>query len=142
MPAARLSCGLALFAALLAAPCSAGAAPQVVGAIALQDPTRWDYVSVDAPAYRLYVAHRELEVGEDPGEIVYDPATRRVFAFNGRSNDVSVADVASLEVLAPSIQAGGAPEFDCLPHEPSSGQPGIRDGEHPECVKHYQAHAE
>jgi hypothetical protein len=37
----------------------AAAAPQVVATIALPDPVRCDYVSVDAAAYRLYVAHRE-----------------------------------------------------------------------------------
>lgn len=37
----------------------AGAAPQVVATIALPDPVRWDYVSVDPAADRLYVAHRE-----------------------------------------------------------------------------------
>ncbi|MEP6739993.1 MAG: YncE family protein [Caldimonas sp.] len=147
---------------------SAVAAPQMVATIALSDPTRWDYVSVDPAAHRLYVAHRErvdvidtrddkvvlqlaptpgahgaaaasdlnlvftsngaddtvgvfdatsgkllqtVNVGKNPDAIVYEPATHRVFAFNGDSSDVTVIDARSLNVLAASIPALGTPEF-------------------------------
>jgi DNA-binding beta-propeller fold protein YncE len=144
------------------------AAPQVVATIALPDPVRWDYVSVDAAAHRLYVAHRErvdvidtqgdkpvlqlaptpgvhgaaaasdlnrvftsngadgtvgvfdatsgklmqtIKAGKNPDAIVYEPVTQRVFAFNGRSSDVTAIDARSLKVLAASIPAPGSPEF-------------------------------
>lgn len=136
--------------------------------IPLPDPVRWDYVSVDAQAHRLYVAHRErvdvidtrsgklllqltptpgvhgaaaaadvgrvftsngaedavgvfdaasgrpagkVKAGRGPDAIVYEPATHRVFAFNGRSSDVTAIDARSLQVLAASIPSPGRPEF-------------------------------
>ena len=56
-------------------------------------------------------AIRTVKVGRHPDAIVYDAATRRVFAFNGRSKDVTVIDAGTLQVVAPSIPAGGRPEF-------------------------------
>ena len=144
------------------------AAPQVVAAIALPDPVRWDYVSVDPATHRLYVAHRErvdvfdtrdnrsvlqlaptpgvhgaaaasdlgrvftsngadgtvgvfdatsgellqtVKAGKNPDAIVYEPVTHRVFAFNGRSSDVTAIDARSLKVLADSIAVSGTPEY-------------------------------
>ena len=144
------------------------AAPQVVAVIALPDPVRWDYVSVDPAAHRLYVAHRErvdvfdtrdnrsvlqlapapgvhgaaaasdlgrvftsngadgtvgvfdatsgellrtVKAGKNPDAIVYEPVTHRVFAFNGRSSDVTAIDARSLKVLADSIAVSGTPEY-------------------------------
>jgi YVTN family beta-propeller protein len=52
-----------------------------------------------------------VKVGQHPDAIVYDAATRRVFAFNGRSNDVTAIDANTLKVLAASIPAGGTPEY-------------------------------
>jgi YVTN family beta-propeller protein len=54
---------------------------------------------------------RTIKVGQHPDAIVYDAATRRVFAFNGRSNDVTAIDANTLQVLAASIPAGGSPEY-------------------------------
>lgn len=54
---------------------------------------------------------RTVKVGQHPDAIVYDAATGRVFAFNGRSNDVTVIDARTLQVLAASIPAGGSPEY-------------------------------
>jgi len=48
--------------------------------------------------------------GENPDAIVYDPATRRVFAFNGRSASATVLDAATGKV-AGTIPLGGKPEF-------------------------------
>jgi len=147
---------------------TAVAQPQVVATIALPDPVRWDYVSVDAVAHRLYVAHRErvdvidtqdnkpvlqlapapgvhgaaaasdlnrvftsngadgtvgvfdattgkllqtLKAGKNPDAIVYEPVTHRVFAFNGGSSDITAIDARTLQVLAASIPAPGAPEY-------------------------------
>src|SRR5436305_5967768 len=48
--------------------------------------------------------------GENPDAIVYDPATRLVFAFNGRSASATVLDAATGKV-AGTIPLGGKPEF-------------------------------
>jgi YVTN family beta-propeller protein len=48
--------------------------------------------------------------GENPDAILYDPASRRVYTFNGRSNDISIIDPAAGSVLA-VLPAGGKPEF-------------------------------
>ena len=157
-------------AALLIATHSAlvVAAPQVVATIALPDPARWDYVSVEPATHRLYVAHRErvdvidtrddtsllqlaptpgvhgaaaaadlnrvftsngaegtvgvfdassgkllkaIKVGQNPDAIVYEPVTHRVFAFNGKSSDITAIDARSLKVLAESIAVSGTPEY-------------------------------
>jgi YVTN family beta-propeller protein len=52
-----------------------------------------------------------VKVGQHPDAIVYDAATQRVFAFNGRSDDVTAIDANTLQVLAASIPAGGRPEY-------------------------------
>ncbi len=48
--------------------------------------------------------------GENPDAILYDPATRHVFAFNGRSASATVLDAATGKV-AGTIPLGGKPEF-------------------------------
>ena len=48
--------------------------------------------------------------GENPDAILYDPATRRVFAFNGRTSNATVLDAATGQV-AGTIPLGGKPEF-------------------------------
>lgn len=48
--------------------------------------------------------------GKDPDVILYDPATRHVFAFNGHSNNVSVIDPAQNKVIA-MMASPGRPEF-------------------------------
>lgn len=54
---------------------------------------------------------RELAVaGANPDAILYDPATRKLYTFNGKSADVSVFDAASGKPLA-TIPVGGKPEF-------------------------------
>ena len=128
---------------------------------------RWDYVSLDPEAGRLYVPRsnrvmvldlngqlkgevpgtegvhgvafsRELDrgwtsngqagtvtvftlstlavetvvatTGGNPDAILFEPATRRVFAFNGRGKNATVIDAARSAVLG-SIALGGKPEF-------------------------------
>jgi DNA-binding beta-propeller fold protein YncE len=51
-----------------------------------------------------------ISVGTNPDAIVYEPATRRVFTFNGASHDASVIDAAT-GVLAHTLPLGGKPEF-------------------------------
>jgi YVTN family beta-propeller protein len=48
--------------------------------------------------------------GQNPDAILYDPFSRKVFAFNGRSANATVLDANSLEVLA-TITLDGKPEF-------------------------------
>jgi len=52
----------------------------------------------------------KIKVGENPDAILYDPATRRVFTFNGRSHDSTAIDAVSGKVLA-TIKLDGKPEF-------------------------------
>src|SRR5947207_12997926 len=49
-------------------------------------------------------------VGENPDAILFDPATKRVFTFNGRSHDSTAIDAATGEVVG-KIALDGKPEF-------------------------------
>jgi len=51
-----------------------------------------------------------VKVGKNPDAIIYDAATKRVFAFNGGSSDATVIDAASGKI-AGTIALGGKPEF-------------------------------
>jgi len=52
----------------------------------------------------------KVKVGDNPDAILYDPATKRVFTFNGRSQDATAIDAASGKVLG-TIKLDGRPEF-------------------------------
>src|SRR5579872_6894039 len=52
----------------------------------------------------------KVKVGENPDAILYDPATKRVFTFNGRSQNSSAIDAASGKLLG-TIKLDGKPEF-------------------------------
>jgi DNA-binding beta-propeller fold protein YncE len=52
----------------------------------------------------------KVKVGENPDAILYDPATKRVFTFNGRSQDSTVIDATDGKVLG-TIKLDGKPEF-------------------------------
>src|ERR1700731_1403096 len=52
----------------------------------------------------------KVKVGENPDAILYDPATKGVFTFNGRSQDSTAIDAASGKVLG-TIKLDGKPEF-------------------------------
>jgi YVTN family beta-propeller protein len=52
----------------------------------------------------------EVRVGKKPDAIIYDPATSRVFAFNGGDSSASVIDAAEAKVVS-KIDLGGGPEF-------------------------------
>src|SRR5947209_4051528 len=51
-----------------------------------------------------------VDVGQKPDAAAYDPATKRVFTFNGDSKDASAIDPKSEKVLG-TIPLGGKPEF-------------------------------
>jgi YVTN family beta-propeller protein len=48
--------------------------------------------------------------GENPDAILYDPRSRQVFVFNGRSGNATVLDAATATVKS-TIALGGRPEF-------------------------------
>jgi DNA-binding beta-propeller fold protein YncE len=52
----------------------------------------------------------EVKTGEGPDAIIYDPATRRIFAYNGEGESATAIDAESLKV-AGTIELGGSPEF-------------------------------
>ena len=61
----------------------------------------------------------KVKVGENPDAILYDPATKRVFTFNGRSQDSTAMDATNGTVLG-TIKLDGKPEFAA-----SDGQGGV-----------------
>jgi YVTN family beta-propeller protein len=52
----------------------------------------------------------EPAVGQNPDAVCYEPKTHRVFTFNGRSNDSSVIDAKTGQVVA-TLALNGKPEF-------------------------------
>jgi len=52
----------------------------------------------------------KVKVGDNPDAILYDPATKRVFTFNGKSHDSTAIDAAKGTVLG-TIKLEGKPEF-------------------------------
>ena len=155
---------------LLALPLAAAAAAPALKEVArihVPGETRWDYLTVDSAAHRLYVSHATvtevvdtstdkligtiadtagvhgiaiaadlgkgfisdgranaitvfdlktlgnlatIAVGTNPDAILYDPASRRVMTFNGKSQDVTIVDATSGQVVA-TVPVGGKPEF-------------------------------
>src|SRR5256712_985405 len=51
----------------------------------------------------------QVKAGGDPDSILYDPASKRIFVFNGGTKDSTVIDPAKGTVVA-TIPLGGAPE--------------------------------
>jgi DNA-binding beta-propeller fold protein YncE len=52
----------------------------------------------------------KIKVGDNPDAILYDSLTKRVFTFNGRSQDATAIEAASGKVLG-TIKLDGKPEF-------------------------------
>lgn len=52
----------------------------------------------------------EIKTADDSDSIIYDPASKHIFAFNGDSHSASVIDPASATVVK-TIDLGGGPEF-------------------------------
>ena len=48
--------------------------------------------------------------GINPDAILYEPTTRRVFTFNGRSNDATVIDAVNGKIIG-TVKLSGKPEF-------------------------------
>ncbi|HEX7111502.1 MAG TPA: YncE family protein [Mizugakiibacter sp.] len=85
----------------------------------------WDYLTLDAAAHRLYVAHgdRVMVLDADEGNmlgtiaglsgvhgVALAPALRRGWISDGRGNAVHVFDMATLEVTATLADVGGNPD--------------------------------
>lgn len=165
---AALSATVVSFAARLApaaAPtAAAGTELQVLKTFRVGGADRWDYITVDPAAHRLYVARatrimvldsetgasvgeipglegahgvalvhdhnlgfatsgrgnevvvfdlktlqtqRKIKSGQNPDAILYDPASKKVFAFCGRSGDATVIDPANLDHSPVSLPIGG-----------------------------------
>ena len=51
--------------------------------------------------------------GDNPDSIIYDPATKRVFTMNGRSNNSTVIDATTDKVVG-TVDLGGKPEEPAL----------------------------
>ncbi|MGI4853102.1 MAG: beta-propeller fold lactonase family protein [Janthinobacterium lividum] len=84
--------------------------------VALDPEGRFGYIS-DGGANAVVVFDRKtlatvatVPVGTNPDGIAYEPTTKTVWAFNGRSKNVSVVDTASRTVMA-TIALPGKPEF-------------------------------
>jgi outer membrane protein assembly factor BamB len=52
----------------------------------------------------------EVKTGGNPDCIIYDPASKHIFTFNGRTHDATVIDPASGVVIA-TVPIGGRPEY-------------------------------
>ncbi len=84
--------------------------------VALDPQGRFGYIS-DGGANAVVIFDRKtlatvgsVPTGTNPDGIVYEPVTKTVWAFNGRSNNVSVVDTVSRTVVA-TISVPGKPEF-------------------------------
>jgi DNA-binding beta-propeller fold protein YncE len=53
---------------------------------------------------------QKIKAGTNPDGILFDPATKRVFAFNGRSQNMTAIDATSGAVVG-TTDLGGKPEF-------------------------------
>ena len=53
---------------------------------------------------------QEVASPKDPDAIIYDPASSRVFAFNGQSNSATAIDAATGKI-AGTVDLGGGPEY-------------------------------
>jgi YVTN family beta-propeller protein len=84
--------------------------------VALDQAGKFGYVS-DGAGNAVWVFDRHtyqtgasIPAGTNPDGIVFEPVTKTVWAFNGRSNDASVIDADSQKVVA-TIKLSGKPEF-------------------------------
>src|ERR1700753_2270644 len=84
--------------------------------VALDDAGKYGYIS-DGGANAVVVFDRgslatvaSIPAGTNPDGIVFEPKTKTVWAFNGRSSNVTVIDTAQRKVVA-TIALTGKPEF-------------------------------
>jgi YVTN family beta-propeller protein len=84
--------------------------------VALDADGKFGYIS-DGGANQVVIFDRKslqtvgaVPAGTNPDGIVFEPVTKTVWAFNGRSKDVTVIDTASRKVVA-TVALPGKPEF-------------------------------
>lgn len=84
--------------------------------VALDTDGKFGYIS-DGGANEVVIFDRQslqtvgtVPAGTNPDGIVFEPVTKTVWAFNGRSKDVTVIDTASRKVIA-TVALPGKPEF-------------------------------
>ena len=84
--------------------------------VALDDAGKFGYIS-DGGANAVVVFDRNtlqtvtsIPAGTNPDGIVFEPVTKTVWAFNGRSSNVTVIDTATQKVIA-TVSLPGKPEF-------------------------------
>jgi hypothetical protein len=53
----------------------------------------------------------KINTGQNPDSIIYEPVTHRVLTFNGKSNDFTLIDAKTGNVVSASVAVGGKPEF-------------------------------
>ena len=53
---------------------------------------------------------QKIKAGENPDGMLYEPTKKRIYAFNGRSNNATVIDAEAEKVIA-TIPLSGKPEF-------------------------------
>src|SRR5712692_3657329 len=165
----RYKSGFLVIVVVLAAFSALGASSgyHLLKKVALTGTGGWDYVTVDAAARRVYIAHAtqievldadtnepvatildtpgvhgvavasefgrgfitagkadaviifdlktlkatgQVKVGKKPDAIIYDPATKRVFAMNGDSDSSTAINAADGTVVG-TVELGGGPEF-------------------------------
>ena len=120
---------------LLALPLAATAAPPALREVArihVPGETRWDYVTVDSAAHRLYAAHATVTevidtatdkligtIPDTPGVhgIAIAPDLGKGFISNGRANTITVFDLKTLKSTA-TIAVGSNP--DAILYDPAS----------------------
>ena len=59
---------------------------------------------------KTYARIASIPAGQNPDGIVFEPVTKTVWAFNGRSSDATVIDTATMKPVA-TIKLAGKPEF-------------------------------
>ncbi|MDB5954006.1 MAG: hypothetical protein JWP60_614 [Ramlibacter sp.] len=124
-----------MFAALLlGSTLAAHSAPESIVSIPLPGAVRWDYVSVDPQAHRLYIAHQDrvevvdvrsrkavLQLAPAPG--VHGAAVakelNRVFTSDGAADEVGVFDLNTGRPTG-TVKVGRRP--DAIVYDPSSGR--------------------
>jgi len=84
--------------------------------IALDAEGKYGYIS-DGQANAVVVFDRKtyakvnsIAAGTNPDGLLFEPVTKTVWAFNGRSQDATVIDTAGMKVVA-TIKLSGKPEF-------------------------------
>lgn len=60
---------------------------------------------------KTFATIRTIKAGTKPDAILYDPASKKVFAFNGASGDVTVVDPAAPDKAPATLMIGGKLEF-------------------------------